>query len=166
MICQQARCAKSTASRYARQMRPDKRRERRIDWLAVQAFYDGGNSRTATEAHFKIAHRAWQKAVQRGDLHPRPPRAWVIPIEQLAVVGRKVNRQHLRDRLLAAGLITYECSECGISEWRGKPLALQLDHVDGDPLDNRPLKVRLLCPNCHSQTATFAGRNVRRSLLR
>jgi len=48
------------------------------------------------------------------------------------------------------------CKVCGLSEeWEGKKLVLQLDHIDGNPNNNSIDNVRLLCPNCHSQTPTF-----------
>lgn len=51
---------------------------------------------------------------------------------------------------------------CGLGEtWEGKPLRLQLDHANGDNTDNREENLRLLCPNCHSQTETYYGRNKR-----
>jgi Zn finger protein HypA/HybF involved in hydrogenase expression len=55
----------------------------------------------------------------------------------------------------------YKCQECHISEWMGKRITLELDHINGNPLDNSRENLRILCPNCHSQTATF--RNQKRS---
>ena len=71
------------------------------------------------------------------------------------------SRQRLKQRLLAAGLLKYECSECGLSSWRNKPISLQLEHRNGVNNDNRFENLILLCPNCHSQTPTYAGRNTR-----
>jgi Zn finger protein HypA/HybF involved in hydrogenase expression len=65
---------------------------------------------------------------------------------------------HLKNRLIKLGILKYECYECGINEWQNKPLTLQLDHVNGKNNDNRIENFRLLCPNCHSQTPTFAGK--------
>ncbi len=52
-----------------------------------------------------------------------------------------------------------KCLFCNIDEWRGKPLHLQLDHIDGDRKNNTRENLRSLCPNCHSQTDTYGGRN-------
>jgi hypothetical protein len=54
----------------------------------------------------------------------------------------------------------YKCEECNNSEWMNKPLTLELDHINGDFNDNSLENVRLLCPNCHSQTDTFRVRNL------
>ena len=53
----------------------------------------------------------------------------------------------------------YKCEDCNNYEWNGKPLSLHLDHIDGNSDNNFPNNIRLLCPNCHSQTETFSGRN-------
>lgn len=73
-----------------------------------------------------------------------------------------MNRNQIKKRLLAKGLITYECSTCGIAEWQGKRLSLHLDHINGVNNDHRLENLRLLCPNCHSLTSTYAGKNKRR----
>ena len=52
------------------------------------------------------------------------------------------------------------CWECGISSWNGKELVLELEHIDGNSENNREENLSLLCPNCHSQTPTYKGRNV------
>jgi len=53
----------------------------------------------------------------------------------------------------------YKCMKCGISDWSGEPLSLHLDHINGFSNNNLPSNVRLLCPNCHSQTPTFGAKN-------
>ena len=65
---------------------------------------------------------------------------------------------HLRSRLIKEGIFEEECSECKLTEWRGKPITLELDHKNGDRRDNRKVNLRLLCPNCHSQTPTFRNK--------
>lgn len=52
------------------------------------------------------------------------------------------------------------CEECGIKDsYNGKPITLQCDHIDGNNNDHRLANLRLLCPNCHSQTETWCARN-------
>lgn len=51
------------------------------------------------------------------------------------------------------------CWECGITEWNGKPIVLELEHIDGNSSNDNEENLSLLCPNCHSQTSTFKGRN-------
>ena len=68
---------------------------------------------------------------------------------------------HKRDRLKRYIIerLGEVCSECGQKpEWNNKPLVLQLDHIDGDSDNNFPSNIRLVCPNCHTQTDTFTSR--------
>ena len=59
-----------------------------------------------------------------------------------------------------------KCLHCGVEEfWNGKPLSFQLDHIDGDNTNNSRANLRILCPNCHSQTETYCGRNVKKKAL-
>jgi hypothetical protein len=53
----------------------------------------------------------------------------------------------------------YQCKECGISEWNGKRITLEVEHIDGDSEDSSRQNVCLLCPNCHSQTPTYKAKN-------
>lgn len=65
----------------------------------------------------------------------------------------------LKQRLLKEGIIQNKCSECGVSDWNGKALNMHLDHINGINNDHRLENLRMLCPNCHSQTDTYCGKN-------
>ena len=68
----------------------------------------------------------------------------------------------LKKRLLKANLLEYKCGICGnTGVWQGKPLVLVLDHINGNKRDNRLENLRLVCPNCDSQSPTYRGRNKR-----
>lgn len=65
---------------------------------------------------------------------------------------RKVYREHFNTE--------YKCNICKITNWNDKDIVLEIDHINGDNTDNRVENLRYLCPNCHSQTETYKGRNV------
>lgn len=74
-----------------------------------------------------------------------------------------LSSNHLKQRLIREKLLDNKCSneKCNVSDtWNGEALVLQLDHINGINNDNRLENLRLLCPNCHSQTSTFAGKNI------
>lgn len=61
----------------------------------------------------------------------------------------------LKHRLYAEGIKQNKCEECGIDSWNGKNIECELDHVDGNRSNHSLLNLKILCPNCHSQTSTF-----------
>ena len=67
---------------------------------------------------------------------------------------------YLKQILQKNEIIPYICSICNISKWRDLDIMLELDHIDGNASNNNLSNLRLLCPNCHSQTPTFRGRNI------
>ena len=66
----------------------------------------------------------------------------------------------LRKRLIKEGIKEAKCEECGIVDWNGKPVSFELDHIDGNSRNHLLSNLRILCPNCHSQTETYRARNI------
>jgi hypothetical protein len=73
------------------------------------------------------------------------------------------NTHRLKIRLIKEGLKDSICELCGIDSWCDKPISLHLDHINGNNMDNRIDNLRILCPNCHSQTSTYCGNNLNKS---
>jgi Zn finger protein HypA/HybF involved in hydrogenase expression len=80
--------------------------------------------------------------------------------EEIFVENGTYPRHRLKHRLIRDKLIEYRCEICSnVGIWNNKPLSLQIDHINGVNNDNRIDNLRFLCPNCHSQTETYAGKN-------
>ena len=67
----------------------------------------------------------------------------------------------LKNRLLKENIIENKCSICGIENWNDKPLNMELDHIDGNRSNHILENLRMLCPNCHSQTDTYRAKNIK-----
>ena len=78
--------------------------------------------------------------------------------EEMFCENSSYDRTTLRNRIIKEEILQYECSECGIIDWNGNPISLQLDHINGVRNDNRLENLRFLCPNCHSQTKTWGNK--------
>lgn len=82
-----------------------------------------------------------------------------IPLEEILVADSDYMSIHrLKQRILKSNLIKEECAICRITEWNNQKLSLHLDHKNGINNDHRLENLRLLCPNCHSQTETYCRR--------
>lgn len=85
-------------------------------------------------------------------------------LEEHLVIGSIISSADLKKKIWAEGLLPRQCQECEQGEvWNGKALVLQLDHINGNRRDNRLGNLRILCPNCHTQTHNFAGRALKKS---
>lgn len=83
--------------------------------------------------------------------------------EMLFIDGGNNAPSSVKKRILRDNLIPYQCCECkNEGSWQGKPLALQMDHIDGRNTNNTLANLRFLCPNCHYQTKTWGGRKLKK----
>ena len=72
-----------------------------------------------------------------------------------------VNTYHLKKRLLDENVKEHKCELCGATEWLGKPIALELHHINGIHDDLRLENLHILCPNCHAVTDNYRGKKLK-----
>ena len=98
-------------------------------------------------------------AWSRGKTILSNPKIKGVPKEFIFCKNSKSSPAHVRKLLIKENLIPYVCICGNVGTWNGVSLTLQMDHINGDRTDNRLKNLRFLCPNCHSQTHTFNGKN-------
>lgn len=93
-------------------------------------------------------------------------RLTAIPIEVCMVENSTMNPGTIKKKVMQNNLLPNQCALCDDPPfWKGKPLVMVLDHINGINNDHRLENLRLLCPNCNSQTDTFCRRNVKKNDL-
>lgn len=184
-ITRQTGAASSTIAYHAKKLGLGKYEFVRkvYDWPAVQTFYDDGNCISEVIEHFGMSWATLTEARQRGDVFT-PKRAMPKQARErklrLANEGKRKRIHYSDDFIFAANsVVAMSCvkrryaelhqrscsnADCFLfdmaePEWAGKPIKLHLDHVNGIRNDHRLPNLRWLCPNCHSQTVTYCGRN-------
>ena len=74
---------------------------------------------------------------------------------------QSIQSHKLKLRLIKEGIKQHQCESCLLTLWNNKPIPLELDHINGNNCDNSLTNLRLLCPNCHAQTDTYRGKNIK-----
>jgi DNA-binding CsgD family transcriptional regulator len=153
-IARELGLSKGTVAFHARRigLQVDDRFARRYDWEQIQEAYDSGLTMVECRERFGFCGASWSQAVARGDIRPRPRKE---PIESVLSNGRRRARFHVKSRIFDAGLKAPRCERCGLEEWQGERISLELHHVNGDHRDNRLEALEILCPNCHALTENF-----------
>lgn len=77
------------------------------------------------------------------------------------IKGSFVSAHRLKLKLIRDGVKEHKCEICGITEWMGQKVPLELDHIDGNHYNNEMYNLRIVCPNCHAQQDTNSGKNVK-----
>lgn len=129
--------------------------------LSSNKVSDGGNTWHAIKARIKA-----DGLYDRFDGKKRRGSEFSAKDADIFVFHSTTVRSNVRIRLIQNKIIPYVCAICKTTpEWLGKPLSLHLDHINGISNDHRIENLRFLCPNCHSQTETYCGRNTKRIKL-
>ena len=118
-----------------------------------------GNSWGYSQIKRRMTDLNLDYSIFKGKSHLANKKSDKISEQDILRENCKHQRTVLRRYVIKNNLIPYKCAICGCTEWQGKTLSLELDHINGINNDNRLENLRFLCPNCHSQTSTYGSRN-------
>jgi len=120
----------------------------------------GGNYSVAKQ---RIARLGLNTSHFTGKLHSKGKKLPGIDASVYLNSNRKIQSNKLRIKLLNAGILARQCSGCSLTTWMDKEIPLELHHIDGDRDNNNLINLALLCPNCHAQTSTYRGKNIKKT---
>ena len=83
-----------------------------------------------------------------------------LSLEEYLATSKDIQTNKIRKKILQEGIKPHRCERCGLTEWLGQPIPLELHHIDGDRLNNELSNLQLLCPNCHALTDNYRGKNI------
>lgn len=121
----------------------------------------GGNLNTVKnkiiELNLDMSHftgARWNKGLVAGE-HPSIKKK---DISEILIENSGWSSHNIKNRLLKEGIKEHKCEVCGNTEWMGRPIPLELHHINGIHTDNRLENLQILCPNCHAQTNNYSGK--------
>ena len=129
----------------------------------IKQAYDSGKTLHQVAVELKMTNvTLWRRAKGLGLYWKELKRKRSDKISLMEILdGKHPHYQtfKLKNRLISENVKENKCDSCGIIEWNGKPLTMQLDHIDGDSHNHKFDNIQFLCPNCHAQTDTYCGKN-------
>jgi len=130
-------------------------------WIEVMMYFKNNHGYKSITANRTVKNRCIKENISF--VHFNNGKAKV----ELSKTDKYYNSSNLKKRLLKEGTFEEKCSKCGLGTiWQEEPISLQLEHIDGDHYNNELNNLTILCPNCHSQTKTWCGRNSNKSILK
>jgi Zn finger protein HypA/HybF involved in hydrogenase expression len=73
-----------------------------------------------------------------------------------------ITTHKLKNKLIQDNIKYHKCECCGLTEWQGTKIPIELHHIDGNSLNNKLDNLQILCPNCHAQTDNHAGKKTKK----
>jgi ribosomal protein L44E len=124
------------------------------------------NTKTMNEAstYLNMNYRTFKRVAEEHGLYKPIAATWKKKFELTDILEGKYpwySTAKLSKRLVDAKLLDYKCNKCGITEYNGEHISLELNHIDGNNKNHSLINLELVCPNCHSQTPTYRSKKLK-----